>query len=122
MATRAEQARARAERSPTTRKKTERKPAPRRKPADPDEVIERKQVEARAASSGRYAGGVTAARNVRVDRGDHATHELEDSGSGRPSRKSTRKAAHRAKPDAQLHRRAIRKTHAPGSRAARKRS
>lgn len=108
MATRAEQARARAQRAGLhkTKKPRVRKGA-------------RAQQEAARTTSGNYSGGVTARRNVEVDRGEHQTYDLEDSATGRPSRKSTRKAAHRTKPDSQLRRRAMRRTRAPSSRAAR---
>jgi hypothetical protein len=47
-----------------------------------------------------------------------ATFKLETvAGSARPSRKSTRKAANRAKPDTNLERRRIRKAHSPEERA-----
>lgn len=108
MATRAEQARARTQRAGLhkTKKPRVRKGA-------------RARDEARRATSGNYSGGVTARRNVEVDRGEHAAYDLEDSATGRPSRKSTRKGAHHAKPDSQLRRRAMRRTGSPGSRAAR---
>lgn len=79
----------------------------------------RVEQEAAQYSSGHYAGGVTASRNVKVDRADHETHDLEDSGNGRPSRKSTRKAAHHFKPDSQLRNRAIRRARSPEARRAR---
>jgi hypothetical protein len=109
MATRAEQARARAQRSGWKRppKKRVRKGL-------------QAQEEARRASSGNFAGGVTARRNVEADRGDHQTYDLEDSATGRPSRKSTRKGAHHFKPDAQLRGRAIRRAGTPEARAARR--
>jgi hypothetical protein len=111
MATKAEVARARTERE---RQKRNRKKA-RKRTAEARERVER---EAAKYSSGHYAGGVTASRNVKVDRGDHETHDLEDSGSGRPSRKSTRKAAHHFKPDSQLRSRAIRRARSPAARRA----
>ena len=111
MATKAEVARARAE-----RERHGRKPKKVRKRT----ALARKRVEEEAAkyASGRYAGGVTAARNVKVDRGKHETRDLEDSGSGRPSRKSTRKGANRVKPDSQLERRAVRRARSPQARHA----
>jgi hypothetical protein len=98
MATRGERAHAQAERAGTKKSK---KPPSRAKTA-PD----RAQTEAARLSGGRYAGGVTARRNVKLDRGGHQTYELEDSATGRPSRKSTRKGAHRAKTDDAQRRRA----------------
>jgi|GEM_PF-3235705 len=110
MATRAEQARARTERAGhhETKKPRVRKGA-------------RARDAARRATSGNYSGGVTARRNVEADRGEHATYDLEDSATGRPSRKSTRKGAHHSKPDSQLRRRAMRRTRSPESQAARAR-
>ena len=78
MATKAEIARARAE-----RERQEKKPKKKVRRST-DQARARVQEEAAKYSSGRYAGGVTASRNVKVDRGDHETHDLEDSGSGRP--------------------------------------
>jgi hypothetical protein len=108
MATRAEQARARAERSGHKR---------------PKEPKVRKgayaREEARQVSSGNYAGGITARRNVQEDRGEQQSYDLEDSATGRPSRKSTRKGAHHAKPDSPLRRRQMRRARSPRARAAR---
>jgi hypothetical protein len=112
MATKAEVARARAE-----RERQESKPKKERTRT----AGARARVEQEAAkyASGHYAGGVTAQRNVKVDRAEHETHALEDSGSGRPSRKSTRKSAHHVKPDSQLRNRAIRRAGSPKARRAR---
>lgn len=109
MATRAEVARANEERS----RQRPRRHSTRRKKA------ERAAAEAVRHTSGHYAGGVTARRNVEADRGQHQTYDLEDSATGRPSRKSTRKAAHHVKTDAQLRRRAMRKASAPKERSSR---
>jgi hypothetical protein len=108
MATRAEQARARAQRSGWKRppKKRVRKGT-------------RAREEARRATSGNFAGGVTAQRNVEVDRGDHQTYDLEDSATGRPSRKSTRKGAHHFKVDSELRLRAMGRAGSPQARASR---
>lgn len=112
MATKAETARARAERERWGKK-------PKKSRTKTAGARARTEQEAARYSSGRYAGGVTASRNVKVDRGDHETWVLEDSGSGRPSRKSTRKAAHRTKPDTNLRQRAVRKSRSPEERSAR---
>lgn len=77
--------------------------------------------EAAERTSGRPSGGRTAKRNVQKDTGEKKTFKLEDSGTGRPSRKSTRKGAHRAKPDSNLRRRETRRTRSPEERAARRR-
>jgi len=111
MATKAEVARARAE-----RERQKRKPKKARKRTA--EARARVEREAAQYTSGHYAGGVTAARNVKIDRGDHETHDLEDSGTGRPSRKSTRKAAHHMKTDSQLRSRAVRRARSPKARRA----
>lgn len=55
------------------------------------------------------------AKNVRKDH-NHAGYDLEGSAT-RPSRKSTRRAANRLKPDSNLHRRTIRKVRSPKSRS-----
>lgn len=61
----------------------------------------------------------TADRNEYDDtQHNHATYALEDADpSGRPSRKSTRRASNRAKPDANLHRRQTRRVRSPESRS-----
>jgi hypothetical protein len=79
----------------------------------------RAEEEARRATSGNFAGGVTARRNVEVDRGEHQTYDLEDSATGRPSRKSTRKGAHHFKPDSELRRRATQRAGSAHARASR---
>ena len=113
MATKAEAARARVERERRGRK-------PKKAKKNGAQARARTEKEAAMYSSGHYAGGVTATRNVKVDRADHETHDLEDSGSGRPSRKSTRKAAHHFKPDSQLRNRAVRRARSPAARRIRK--
>ncbi|MBX3261021.1 MAG: hypothetical protein KIS78_03280 [Labilithrix sp.] len=118
MATRAEQEKARAQRSSWRKKK--RKPHVHREKSLVNEAgRQRRAADAAQYTSGRYAGGVTAQRNIKEDQGDHVTHDLEDSATGRPSRKSTRKGAHSTKPDTQLRRRATRKTSSPEERASR---
>ncbi len=109
MATRAEEERARAERRGPHKPKQDR--------SHVRGVTRRAEQEAARYSSGHYAGGVTAERNVKLDRAAKATVDLEDSGNGRPSRKSTRKGAHRAKTDDPLRRRAVRRDQSPESRA-----
>ena len=108
MSTKAERARSRAERS---------------KPPKPKKPYVAKGSRARSVAAevtnGGYAGGVTATRNVKGTRGDHPTHGLEGSATGRPTRKSTRKGANRVKPDSQLRRRVMRQSQSPEARAAR---
>lgn len=117
MATRAEIAKARAERTGKVKPSKRRKLEARRR-EEPEVLEQRIETEADRFVSGRPAGGVTATRNVKVDDGEQETYELEDSGNGRPSRKSTRKAAHRAKPDSNLRRRQTRTDHSPERRAS----
>lgn len=73
---------------------------------------------AKRASGGREARTSTAARN-RKKPYSGATTALEDSATGRPSRKSTRKSANRSKPDSNLQRREMRRTQSPTARAER---
>jgi hypothetical protein len=56
-------------------------------------------------------------KNLRKDH-DKASYELEATGTGRPTRKSTRRGANRVKPDSQLRRRQTRKVRSPESRHA----
>lgn len=109
MATKAEQERSRQERSGPDQPK---------QPPSKDQQASIRRENVRQQTGGRPAGGVTAARNIREDSNDKATYELEDSGTGQPSRKSTRASANRAKPDSQLRRRETRKVSSPQSRAA----
>lgn len=88
-----------------------------KKPSSLARVVAPRVAElARRLSSGHPAGAIAATRNVFVDRGAHATFDLEDSPKA-SSRKSTRKTANRAKPDSNLRRRAMRKDSAPKTRA-----
>jgi hypothetical protein len=119
MATKSETARARAERERWGSKGKKKSKSKRQATAAARARTDR---EAAQYSSGRYAGGVTAWRNVKVDRAEHETRDLEDSGSGRPSRKSTRKGANRVKPDTQLRQRAVRRSRSPRARARRARA
>jgi hypothetical protein len=72
-----------------------------------------------SATDRRAGGGRSGARNVskRAERKGGA--RLEDSETGKASRKSTRKSAGRVKPSSNLQRRAIRKSASPQARAAR---
>jgi len=70
----------------------------------------------RSATDRRAGGGSTARRNTR-GRAPSATVMLEDSAQDRPSRKSTRKSANRAKADNNLRLRAVSKARAPSTRA-----
>jgi hypothetical protein len=74
-----------------------------------------------SASDRKVGAGATAERNLsrRAERKGGAA--LEDSKTGRPSRKSTRKSAGRAKRDSNLARRTKRASWSPKSRASRSR-
>ncbi|MEO5730751.1 MAG: HPF/RaiA family ribosome-associated protein [Byssovorax sp.] len=71
-----------------------------------------------SATDRKAGGGSTARRNSRKTT-DRASYALEDLVGDRPSRKSTRKSANRAKPDSNLARRQVRKVRSPSARAAR---
>jgi hypothetical protein len=72
----------------------------------------------RSATDRKAGGGSTARRNTKK-RVPRAVATLEDSARDRPSRKSTRQSANRAKQGSKLRRREVREVHAPGARAAR---
>lgn len=63
--------------------------------------------------------GHTASRNVSGHAARKASFALEDSATGRPSRKSSRRSSNHAKPDSNLKRRQTRATSSAKSRAAR---
>ncbi len=60
----------------------------------------------------------TAERNVHRSGKPDATHLLEDSATGKPSRKSTRRSADHTKRDSNLRRRETRRTRSPAARQA----
>ncbi len=70
-----------------------------------------------SASDRKAGGGSTARRNV--GRGQKATATLEDSATGKPSRKSTRRAANRAKSGSKQRRAEVRRTTSPKRKATR---
>ncbi|WP_437735306.1 hypothetical protein [Sorangium sp. So ce1335] len=70
------------------------------------------------SATDRKAGGGSTARRNSMRRARKATAALEDSARDRPSRKSTRKSANRAKQDSKLRRREVRQASSPGARAA----
>ncbi|WP_437777903.1 hypothetical protein [Sorangium sp. So ce1097] len=70
------------------------------------------------SATDRKAGGGSTARRNTMRRSRKATATLEDSAQDRPSRKSTRKSANRAKQDSKLRRRQVRRATAPSARAA----
>jgi hypothetical protein len=91
----------------------------RKRAADPRASAKRTQRSpAKSDAGAKYRTGTTATRN-RTRRADRkASWVLEDSAK-RPSRKSTRKASNRAKPDSNLRRRQMRRTRSPKVRATR---
>jgi hypothetical protein len=60
----------------------------------------------------------TAERNEHRSGKSNAAHTLEDSATGKPSRKSTRKSAAHTKPDSNLRRRETRRVRSPAARQA----
>jgi ribosome-associated translation inhibitor RaiA len=80
-----------------------------------DALVDTAQPET-SATDRRAGGGSTARRNTRLNSA-RATATLEDSASGRPSRKSTRRSANRAKQDDQLRLRAALASQSPSGRA-----
>jgi hypothetical protein len=71
-----------------------------------------------SASDRKVGARATAKRNTQL-RAPRATATLEDSATGRPSRKSTRRSANRAKSGNELARKVKRKLYAPKARATR---
>ena len=111
MATRAERFRAAVERS--KEKKAKRPPRPRR-----DDPVDTAQPGVSATD--RKAGGAsTAARNRSGQAGRRGGAKLEDSRSGKPSRKSTRGSADRTKATANLQQRHTRAVTSPEAQASR---
>lgn len=78
-----------------------------------------RSAEKRDRPGRKYETGTTATRNRTQRTEPKASWVLEDSAKDRPSRKSTRKASNRAKPDSNLRRRQVRRTRSPKARATR---
>lgn len=75
-------------------------------------------LEGVSATDRKVGAGATARRNTKLNlRG--ATATLEDSATGKPSRKSTRRSANRAKSGSKLSRKTRRELHSPKARARR---
>ncbi|MBK8995764.1 MAG: hypothetical protein IPM35_08455 [Myxococcales bacterium] len=72
-----------------------------------------------SASDKKKGQGHTEPRNAAARADKKAAFKLEDSASGRPSRKSTRGSSNRAKPDSNLKQRQTRKATSPKARARR---
>jgi len=86
-------------------------------PARSDSLVDTAQ-QGVSASARKAGGGSTARRNTKHNLAG-LTSALEDSAQDRPSRKSTRRSANRAKRDSNLNRRQARKVSAPKQRARR---
>jgi hypothetical protein len=71
-----------------------------------------------SASDRRVGAAATATRNTKLNRRGMVS-ALEDSATGKPSRKSTRRSQNRGKPDAKLGRRTKRRLNAPQAKARR---
>ena len=71
-----------------------------------------------SATDKKRGSGSTATRNASQHAARSAAYALDDSATGKPSRKSTRGSANASKPDSNLQRRQIRKTRSPSTRAA----
>ncbi len=109
MSTKAEKSRYRAERSGPGKPKKPK--APRRdKPVDTS-------LPGVSASARKVGPKGTAKRNRSEHAAGKAAYALENSATGKPSRKSTRASANRAKPTSNLKRRATRTTRDPKQRA-----
>jgi hypothetical protein len=70
-----------------------------------------------SATDRKVGGGSTAARNRSAHAAKKATYALEDSATGKPSRRSSRRAANRAKPGSNLTRQKQREIRSPEARA-----
>lgn len=70
-----------------------------------------------SATDRKAGGGSTARRNSRLD-DSGASYTLEDSATGTPSRKSTRRSANHQRPDGNLHLRETRRTSSPSAHAS----
>lgn len=113
MATRAEQARYEMERAKP--KKAKKPPKPRR------DIGVDTSLPGTSATDRRAGFGSSGARNLKKKGSRKATVKMEDS-VGRPSRKSTRKAANHSKPGNNLTRRQIRRSSSAKTRAMKAKS
>jgi hypothetical protein len=93
------------------------------KPKKPRRPKRRRKVPVDTAQPGvsatdrKVGGGSTAGRNRSAHAAKKATYALEDSATGRPSRRSSRRAANRAKPGSNLTRQKQREMRSPEARA-----
>jgi hypothetical protein len=101
---------------PRATKSAQKKPRPRR---DVNVDTSLPGVSATDRKAGLKNGQLsTAARNVHRAGKPNATHALEDSATGKPSRKSTRGSADHAKRDSNLRNRETRRVRSPAARQA----
>ena len=110
MGTKAERHRAEQERSGPKKS-----PKPRRRRDTPVDTA----LPGVSATDRKAGGGSTATRNRSNRAAKKATYAIEDSATGRPSRKSSRRAANRAKPGSNLTRQRQREVRSPEARAER---
>lgn len=89
----------------------------RAKPDKPKQAKRTRKVSAVDTALPGVSATSTAARNRSTHAAKKATYALEDSATGRPSRKSTRRAKNRAKPNSNLTRQKQRELRSPGARA-----
>ena len=115
MATRAQRFRAEAQRGAKPARSKQPKRRRRDQPVDT-------ALPGVSATDRKAGGGSTAARNRSARAGRKGGARLEDSATGKPSRKSTRKSAGRVKRTSNLQRREIRATSSPSRRATRTRT
>lgn len=89
------------------------------KPAKPKAVTADTSLPGVSASDKKRGQGHTESRNASTHADKKASFKLEDSATGRPSRKSTRGSSNRVKADSNLKQRQTRETTSPKSRARR---
>jgi hypothetical protein len=111
MATKAERFKARSERAA-------RAPQPKRRRLRRDIPVDTAQPGV-SATDRKAGGGSTGTRNATTRVAKRGGPDLEDSATGKPSRKSTRGSSGRIKQATNLQRRAVRATHSPETRARR---
>jgi hypothetical protein len=92
-------------------------PKPKRPPRPRRDLVVDTSLPGVSATDRKAGGGATAARNRSKRSGKKGGAALENSQTGKPSRKSTRGSSGRAKRTSNLRRRAIRKAASPKTRA-----
>ena len=111
MATKAERFKARTERAAQT-------PKPKRRRLRRDIPVDTSQPGV-SATDRKAGGGSSGTRNASTRVAKRGGPDLEDSETGKPSRKSTRASSGRVKQATNLQRREVRATHSPETRARR---